>query len=195
MAYTTPTTHVAGETLPAADYNVIVNDVIAIRAASVNVQQTVVTTAQAVTLTSANTYYEIPALSVAITPTTNTSKVLITGTLFIASILNQGVAFGLFRDGSVVSAFQNTQATPSARTIGQIAFQTGSSWYGDDAVVANLPFCFLDSPATTSAVTYKIYAKATSTGQIQYLNRSRADSDTGGSIRGSSFMVCKEVAV
>ena len=28
MAYTTPTTHVAGETLPAADYNVIVNDVI-----------------------------------------------------------------------------------------------------------------------------------------------------------------------
>lgn len=28
MAYTAPTTHVAGETLPAADYNVIVNDVI-----------------------------------------------------------------------------------------------------------------------------------------------------------------------
>jgi hypothetical protein len=29
MAYTTPTTHVAGETLPAADWNVVVNDVIA----------------------------------------------------------------------------------------------------------------------------------------------------------------------
>ena len=28
MAYTTPTTHVAGETLPAADWNVVVNDVI-----------------------------------------------------------------------------------------------------------------------------------------------------------------------
>jgi len=28
MAYTAPTTHVAGETLPAADYNVIVNDII-----------------------------------------------------------------------------------------------------------------------------------------------------------------------
>ena len=36
MAYTTPTTHVAGETLPAADYNVIVNDVIALAAGPVS---------------------------------------------------------------------------------------------------------------------------------------------------------------
>lgn len=41
MAYVTPTTHVAGETLPAADWNVVVNDVIFLGAPpTVRVQRT-----------------------------------------------------------------------------------------------------------------------------------------------------------
>jgi len=45
MAYTAPTTHVAGETLPAADYNVIVNDVIDLRSYQNRYVRTYFTTA------------------------------------------------------------------------------------------------------------------------------------------------------
>jgi hypothetical protein len=43
MTYVAPTTHVAGETLPAADYNVMCNDIIAPRACECAATSTSVT--------------------------------------------------------------------------------------------------------------------------------------------------------
>lgn len=196
MAYVAPTVRSVGDAVTAADYNILVNDLIAIRAASVNVVQTLVTTSQQVTLTAASTYYEVPALNVTITPTTNTSKVMLTGWITYASIDSAITSWGFFRDGSVISAFQNSQATPSARQVAQFTWNAGSSFYTDTSAIATVPFTIIDSPATTSATTYKIYARTNSVASpIQYINRTRIDSDTSGTIRASSVIIAKEIPV
>jgi len=196
MAYVAPTIRSVGDAVTAADYNIVVNDLIAIRAASVNVQQTLVTTSQQVTLTAASTYFEIPALSVAITPTTNTSKVMLTGFLSFASVASASVVFGFHRNGTVISAFQNSQASPGSRNLAQFGINPGSSFYGDTSAFASLPFTIIDSPATTSATTYKIYAKTNSgSSPVFYLNRTTADSDVTGTMRLSSVIIAKEIPV
>ena len=51
----------------------------------------------------------------------------------------------------------------------------------------------LDSPNTTSALTYNVYASAQS-GQIVYVNRSGLDSDSAHYGRGWSTITVMEVA-
>ena len=54
---------------------------------------------------------------------------------------------------------------------------------------------FLDSPATTSSVTYKIQIKnANSTGDVMCINRTYNDANQAGSHRYSSSITVMEVA-
>jgi len=65
MAYTTPTTHVAGETLPAADWNVLCNNDIAFRNSTGVVPATASVNAAAQSVTSAtntNLTFSSPAI-------------------------------------------------------------------------------------------------------------------------------------
>jgi hypothetical protein len=65
----------------------------------------------------------------------------------------------------------------------------------DEYVMNNSSFSFLDSPSTTSAVTYQVQVGNTnSDGATLYVNRNEDDSDANHSHRGSSTITLMEIA-
>ena len=53
---------------------------------------------------------------------------------------------------------------------------------------------FLDSPATTSAVTYKLQMRSLNSGRLFHLNRHHSDADGIGSPRTASSLTVMEVS-
>ena len=97
--------------------------------------------------TSSTSYVDGP-LSVAITPSSNTSKVLITFDIqTVNSSTVSWVDFRMLRNSTVI------------RTLGQLKDANQPSW---SVGAGNVYFSFLDSPATTSEVTYKFQWKCSS---------------------------------
>lgn len=95
--------------------------------------------------TGTNTYYDITGASVTITPRKQTSKFLVTGTFYFAGTLNHsmqarylrnGSTFSLPSDGSRMPGHGGEEFTPS----------DGSNGFTMTAI---------DTPNTTSALTYK----------------------------------------
>ena len=182
MTYVAPTTHVAGETLPAADYNVIVNDVIAHQSVMSNVQ--IGTTSDTSYSNAPQTYTDCTGLTVSITPTFNTSKILImVNTNFGASSTDVVMGLRLLRDSTPVGA----PSTAGSRTLAN----AGDTVNGASNLLTNLSFNFVDSPATTSAITYKVQAQAAS-GTI-FMNRANTDTDNAAFYRLASHIIVMEI--
>ena len=138
--------------------------------------------------TSSATYTDITGLSVSITPSSATSKVYVSFTVNGASdtdVSNSTGAIRLVRGSTAIavgdSAGNRKQAsgTLSTRLLGGQSQQLNS--------VVN----FLDSPATTSATTYKMQALIG--GGSLYVNRSDDDSDDGSLCRTVSTITVMEI--
>jgi hypothetical protein len=168
---------------------VLTNDVIDTRAVLVNLKSTSLTTTTTTTVTTGGTYYDISGLSISITPTSATSKIMIWGQVSLGLAADNIVTFRLVRDSTAVGVGTSVSS--------RIAASAGS-YYG--AVVMGglsnqwaVPMQFLDSPATTSAITYKIQTSSNANGQIVYINRSYNDTDNFGQFRGVSTITVMEV--
>lgn len=112
-----------------------------------------VATAQA---SSNSTTHANTNLSATITPSSTSSKILITVTQNgVAKIMNTSVDLNLVRDSTIISAF--------ARSVGY----TGSTTWGYAGTVG---VTYLDSPATTSATTYKTTFASASGIDTAYVN-------------------------
>ena len=192
MAYVTPGTVAAGDVATAAAWNVLTNDVIDTRAVLVNLKSTSLTTTTTTTVTTGGTYYDISGLSVSITPTSATSKIMIFAQVSASLGADNIVTFRLVRDSIAIGV--GTGSTGSrlpasgGAYFGTAAMATASSQWQN-------PMQFLDSPATTSATTYKIQVSSNTNGQIVYINRSSADFDSIGQFRGVSTITVMEVPV
>jgi len=132
----------------------------------------------------------IPDFLASITPKKASSRIYVQVRWFgelSPQTANWDTMFGLKRDGSPVGV--NPTATGGARGISMAAL----GYYASDA--ASTPemmfFDFYDSPNTTSAVTYQVYANSTTTPTI-FTNRSVT---TGASHEfGSSSITLWEIA-
>jgi len=95
---------------------------------------------------NSSTFADVTGLSVAITPTTNTAKVLILVQLTGIVGATNNIGFQIVRDSTAIgiadAAGNRTRATISAYSAATEAY--------------NAAAIFLDSPATTSATTYKV---------------------------------------
>ena len=130
--------------------------------------QTAKTDTASFAFSSTNTFSDLTGMSVSITPSATSSKILIMFT----------VAIG---DAS------------SSRTHSTISFRPMSAPYGLET--APLSHTFLDSPNTTSATTYKLQGTAgASYNTTWYLNRSQSDSDADYGGRPVSTITAIEVA-
>jgi hypothetical protein len=95
-------------------------------------------------------------LSAVITPSSASSKILVTVTQNgVAKIMNTSVDLNLVRDSTIISAF--------ARSVGY----TGTTTWGYAGTVG---VTYLDSPATTSATTYKTTFASASGIDTAYVN-------------------------
>ena len=131
---------------------------------------------------------DITGLSIAITPKYATSKVLITFDVSIVGF-DSGTGIRLLR-GSTALALGDADGSRARMTaIGFYSNNTSPSAYSGGAT----SFTFLDSPATTSATTYKLQAQCLSTNGI-IINKSRYDTDNGNASRGSSTITVMEIA-
>ena len=144
--------------------------------------------ADPVTFTTANAWTAI-GLSASITPRYSTSKILISCNIGIGS--NGGssydAGFGLFRDSTQI-ALPNS---PGSRMQTFMPFGDRNQGLYEMVTVSNQ---YLDSPNTTSAITYSIRAYSTNA-NAHYINRTGSDSDGLGDSRGISTIILMEVAV
>ena len=152
------------------------------------VGQIVSTTVSTSGFTSASSsFVDVTGLSVTITPTSSSSRIFVIYTVF--GSCNNHSAIRLVRASTPINvgvAAGNRVASSGA------SFGLGSSAgaSGDDAVT--ISGNFLDSPSTTSAVTYKIQAAAY-LATTWYLNTSISDGDNTYTYRGASTITVMEI--
>ena len=111
-------------------------------------------------------------LTLAITPSSTSSKILCMFYPTLSGKDNAYCALKMFRDSTEIGS--STQTGTGVECFAGATFDdTGNTSYG----VLTVPMIFLDSPSTTSSVTYKVQASPMRTGtgsstQHVYLNRS-----------------------
>ena len=98
--------------------------------------------------TAGTSYTDVSGLSVTITPTLSTSKILI-ATSFGVTASNGGANLYFFGVAQLLRGSTSLEALPSGGY-----YPTGGGVH--TAMYGSLSFNYLDSPATTSATTYKI---------------------------------------
>ena len=134
--------------------------------------------------TTSTSYTDITGLSVSITPTLNTSKVFVIVNFYgsLSGLIFSG--YRLMRDSTAIDIGD----AASARTRASAAYVDQGS-----ATVGPISLNFLDSPATTSATTYKMQMLVSSgTG---YVNRTGEDADSAGRPRLAANITVMEVVV
>ena len=173
------TTYTAGEVLTAASLNANLSF-----AASVGGVVQVKSTTKTDTFTTASTSYtDITGLTVSITPTSASNKILIMVSVSgsnDAATIEGGVR--LARGGTGIFVGN----TAGSRTIGNQMNAPASSQ------VLQMGLIFLDSPATTSATTYSVQCINVAAGTF-YVNRCELDTDVINQFRAASSITVIEV--
>lgn len=108
-------------------------------------------------------FYEVSGYSVSITPTSTSSKILVTGNIHISSTYWE-IQGRLYRNGSAIDdALGNSRGNRTRVTFSQNFYQgTG----GQRNSYAPVTFQYLDSPNTTGVVTYTLGLNGYSTNSI-----------------------------
>ena len=144
----------------------------------IQIKQTFLNTATSTT--TSGSFTDISGMSVSITPKFNTSKIFVMITLgSISSAAGISVGFRLLRDSTAVGNAADTTLQSGFTNI----------YDGGDASLFSASHNFLDSPSTTSAITYKLQWRNSS--GTTYLNRYSGSSD---SYNGSSTITAMEVS-
>ena len=135
--------------------------------------------------TSSSTYTDVTGLSVTITPTRSDSKILIFANIHGVGDSSTQAYFRFMRDSTPIcigdAAGNRVQAT------------LGSMYYNQQNDTKSCSQNFLDSPSTTSAVTYKIQARTQGNGTL-YVNRSVDDTNTAVAGRFTSTITVMEIS-
>jgi len=138
------------------------------------------------------------SLQLSITPTSTSSKILITSAINSHSHNAQGGGFVVIRGSSYNASNRVVSPTSfGSRTPTNIGGTWTGDGGGDDRMLMNASCVLLDSPSTTSSTTYGVYCTTLSTGQGgTSINASSTDgdSDTSDHIRSVSTFTIQEIA-
>jgi hypothetical protein len=147
----------------------------------------VVSTTKTDTFSSSSTSMtDITGLTVSITPSFTSSKVLVTFNVNLGTNSTDFRAYQLVRDSTAIAIGD----TAGSRTRSSMGHNLGTDNVGGH--IAAHSMTFLDSPNTTSATTYKVQGR-TQSGTF-FVNRSSQDSDGVSSPRAVSTITVMEVA-
>jgi hypothetical protein len=133
---------------------------------------------------TSTSFTDVTGLSLSITPSSSSSKILIlvnvqgNGTPSAAAPLHR-----LMRDSTAIAIGDSA---------GSRSRVTGQYFTTEPSALNAASMAFLDSPATTSATTYKVQMLSNS-GSTVYMNRTSADTDSFAFGRGISTIIAMEV--
>jgi hypothetical protein len=135
-----------------------------------------------------NTWVDITGLSVSITPTSATSKILVFIDVAVgSSTLSTGASVVRLMRGSTPIYLGDTAGS---RALGISSFPSPAAEFA----VIRYSGVFLDSPATTSSTTYKYQIAGQSTGYTVYVNRCGYDANRWEDPRVASSITVMEIA-
>jgi len=143
----------------------------------VNASNTARSTASAQTWTS--------AVSASITPTSSTSRILIIGHIHAGNgSVSNSVGLRIYRDSTVIGSGTGTVDSHSGENL-----EGGNPW-----LTTTMPAHFIDSPATTSSISYSLRAASWQNSLV--LNSSNDDSNNfnSGNVYGTSQIILMEIA-
>ena len=134
--------------------------------------------------TTSTSFVDLTGVSVSITPTSASNKILVLATLDIGNDPTTSTPqVQIVRDSTPIGIGDASGSRTSA---------TSSANAGGTSNAQSLNANFLDSPATTSATTYKIQIRTTVAGTVT-VNRSSSDTDTASRPRTISTITVMEV--
>lgn len=133
---------------------------------------------------STATYTDVTGLSVAITPTSASNKILVIASLSSGNSTLRFFYARLMRDSTAIAVGDTAgnRVPVTVQAYNALAGQMQSS-----------SLSVLDSPATTSAVTYKIQIRAADSNDAMYVNRSDSDTNDVNHARAVSTITVFEV--
>ena len=154
-----------------------------------NVIQVVQTVKSDTYSTTSSTFNDVTGLSVSITPSSSSSKILV----FVDAALGvtnaaYGAQLRLLRDSTAI--YIGDAAGSRDRSMMQLAGDISGSQYQ----VIRTNGQYLDSPATTSSVTYKIQIMSGNNSSATYINRTAYDNNSVGIGRYASSITVMEIA-
>lgn len=145
----------------------------------------VIQTVKTDTFTStATTWTDVTGLSVSITPTATTSKILVCFNVYFNMTGTQAASLRLMRDSTAIYIGDAAGSRPRA-----------SVFIRDTGNVSTSSAMYLDSPSTTSSVTYKLQMDTNGGAPAGSINRGYLDSDTAHyDARTASAITVMEIA-
>ena len=133
-----------------------------------SVIQVVSTTKTDTFSTTSATMIDVTGLSVSITPTSSSSKILIMLSMNLAGQnANAGAAYQFVRGSTAICIGDLAGSRPQA--------SGGIGYIADSNSFTTVSGTFLDSPATTSSTTYKIQVVGEGNSSGAYVNRTQTD--------------------
>ena len=153
--------------------------------------QTVSTTKTDTFTSSSSSLVDITGMTVTITPKFATSKILIRTNLNWGGVLNIYAGIRLLRGSTVISHNSSATGSQTAAAIG-----CGGDNENFQYKLEHAGLEFLDSPATTSATTYKLQQQSTGGPGTNtwYLNRPHMTDNAAYIVHGTSSMTVMEIA-
>ena len=135
--------------------------------------------------------YTADVFTASITPQSTSNKILITGGMNVGANMNDGgTGLILVRNSTIIDDYRG----PSDGSRGRVGSVGGTI---HSTVEMTIPINFLDSPSTTSAITYRVRLSAFFGGggtTDVYLNRASDNSDETYNPRSVSTMTLMEVS-
>ena len=159
------------------------------------VVSTDITDAGTMTLGSTRTWADVTngttTLSVSITPSSASSKILVLVNLNGSSGTDDTImALKILRDSTDITLGD----AAGSRTRSGVGFLGHTAASNTGIHTLNSGIMVLDSPSTTSAITYKVQVMAGSSGGgTLYMNRTVTDTDSASFSRGSSSIIAMEI--
>jgi hypothetical protein len=135
--------------------------------------------------TASGSFTDITGLSVSITPTSASSKILIMFSVPASSISSAGWYLNLVRNSTNIII---------ADAAGSRVTATVSTYIAPNSQSFTMASQYLDSPATTSATTYKLQLKSQDGGFTAFVNRTANDVDNSDYNRATSNITVMEIA-
>ena len=154
----------------------------------IQVKSTTMTTTATYSI-SGMTWTEVGGLTTTITPTRSDSKILVMANIGGISSNGEYQRYGM--------ALRRNSTNIGVNSDGANHTRANWTYYGRN--FGNTPDTFavfnhLDSPATTSAVSYKVMITSESTGFYLYVNRSENDSSSSSVFRTASSLTLMEIS-
>ena len=136
---------------------------------------------------SADSWVTVTNLTQAITPAATSSKVLVMVTLTYHGPISNNARFKLVRTAPSLTDICISDASGSRDPALAMMDRTAATGMQVAGII------FLDSPSTTSAVTYGIQVRASADTNTWYINTAQTNNDNDNYSRGASSIVVMEI--